>query len=39
MTPRDVERMTQVEYEAFVRFANAEIRARERENRRAARRR
>jgi len=39
MTPREVEQMTQSEYEAFVRFANQEIRGREREQRRMMRRR
>jgi hypothetical protein len=35
MTPRDVEAMTDVEYAAFVRYANKEIRETNRANRRA----
>jgi hypothetical protein len=35
MTPRQVETLTNVEYLAFVEFANAEIRRRNREARKA----
>jgi hypothetical protein len=37
MTPRQVDELSRAEYEAFVRFANAEIRARNRAAKKARR--